>query len=128
MLDIDMKFKHGILIVRLKGVLNNKTSHLLKTNLEETIKNNGIRYVLLNLKYLKKIDDYGLVAIESSYNEILKNNGKLILCGANKVFKENEILTDNLYQVSEEITAYEMINIWKINVLFYWKMKILFTP
>ena len=111
MLDIDMKFKHGILIVRLKGVLNNETSHILKTNLEETIKNNGIRYVLLNLKHLKKIDNFGLVAIESSYNEILKNKGKLILCGGGKVFNDNEILTDNLYQVSEEITAYEMINI-----------------
>ena len=111
MLDIDMKFKHGILIVKLRGILNKTTVHLLEKNLEETIKNNGIKYVLLNLKHLKKIDDFGLKAIESSYKEIIKNKGKLIICGANKVFKDNEILTDNLYQVSEEIAAYEMINI-----------------
>ena len=111
MLDIDMKFKHGILIVKLKGVLNKNTEYLLKNNLEETIKNNGIRYVLLNLKYLKKIDNHGLVAIESCYKEVLKNKGKLILCGANKVLKDNQVLTDSLYQISEEVTAYEMINI-----------------
>ena len=111
MLDIDMEFKHGILIVRLKGILNGDTTFLLKQDLDTVIKNNGIKYVLLNLKQLSYIDHYGLEAIESSYKQIVNNNGKLILCGIDKIFKSNQVLTDNLYQVSEEVTAYEMINI-----------------
>lgn len=111
MLDIDMEFKQGILIVRLKGILNGDTVGLLKRDLEMVIKNNGIRYVLLNLKKLSYIDNYGLEAVKQSYEQIVNNNGKLILCGINKLFDQNKFLTDNLYQVNEEVTAYEIINI-----------------
>ena len=111
MLDINMEFKHGILVVRLKGVLNGDTTSLLKSDLEMVIKDNGIKYVLLNLKYLSYIDNYGLEAIKKSYQQIVNNNGKLILCGIDKIFNSNQILTDNLYQVNEEVTAYEIVNI-----------------
>lgn len=111
MLDIDMEFKQGILLVRLKGILNGDTVGLLQKDLEMVIKTNGIRYVLLNLKNLSFVDKYGLEAIKQSYNQIVGNNGKLILCGINKLFDQNNFLTDNLYQVNEEVTAYEIINI-----------------
>lgn len=111
MLDIDMEFKHGILVTRLKGILNGDTVLLFKNDLETVIKNNGIKYVLLNLKQLSYIDHFGLEAIESSYKQIVNNSGKLILCGMDRILKANQILTDNLYQVNEEVTAYEMINI-----------------
>ena len=111
MLDIDMKFKHGILVVRLKGVLNGDTISLLKSDLEMVIKDNGIKYVLLNLKKLSYIDNYGLEAIKKSYEQIVNNKGKLIICGIDKIFNSNQILTDNLYQVNEEVTAYEIVNI-----------------
>lgn len=111
MLDIDMEFKQGILLVRLKGILNGDTVGLLKKDLEMVIKNNGIRYVLLNLKKLSYVDIYGLEAIKQSYKKIVDNEGKLIICGINKLFDQNNFLTDNLYQVNEEVTAYEIINI-----------------
>lgn len=111
MLDIDMEFKQGILLVRLKGILNGDTVGLLKKDLEMVIKNNGIRYVLLNLKKLSYVDMYGLEAIKQSYKKIVDNEGKLIICGINKLFDQNNFLTDNLYQVNEEVTAYEIINI-----------------
>ncbi len=111
MLDIDMEFKQGILIVRLKGILNGDTYNLLKKDLDMVIKNNGIRYVLLNLKKLSFIDRYGLEAIKSSYKEVVNNRGKLIICGIDKLFSENHFLTEHLYQVNEEITAYEIVNI-----------------
>ena len=111
MLDIDMEFKQGILMVRLKGVLNGYTSQILKKDLELVIKDNGIRYVLLNLKKLNYIDKYGLEVIKNSYDEIVKNDGKLILCGINKLFDYNQVITDNLYQINEEVTAYEIVSI-----------------
>ena len=111
MLDIDMEFKQGILIVRLKGVLNGDTSNLLKADMEMVIKNNGIKYVLLNLKKLCYVDDYGLKIIRESYDQIVKNNGKLILCGIDKIFNYNSNIGNNLYQVNEEVMAYEIVNI-----------------
>ena len=75
------------------------------------IKDNGIKYVLLNLKKLSYIDNYGLESIKKSYEQIVNNKGKLILCGIDKIFNSNQILADNLYQVNEEVTAYEIVNI-----------------
>ena len=83
----------------------------MKKDLELVIKDNGIRYVLLNLKNLSYIDKYGLEVIKKSYDEIVKNDGKLILCGIKKLFDYNTVITDNLYQISEEVTAYEIVNI-----------------
>ena len=108
MLDIDMRFKKGILIVRLKGILNKYTSKKLKNDLE-IIKINGIKYVLLNLKGLSKIDKQGLETINDSYKDITNNKGKLILCGINKML--DNTITDNLYGVSEEVLAYDIVNI-----------------
>lgn len=111
MLDIDMEFKQGILIVRLKGVLNGDTSNLLKSDMEMVIKNNGIKYVLLNLKNLSFIDEYGFEIIKKSYEYIVGNEGKLILCGIDKIFDYNSNIGKGLYQVNEEVTAYEIVNI-----------------
>ena len=111
MLDIEMEFKHGILLVRLKGILNGDTVGLFKSDLEKVVSDNGIKYVLLNLKYLDYIDNYGFEAIKDTYRQIINNNGKLILCGISKIFNDNIVLTDNLYQVNEEVTAYNIINI-----------------
>lgn len=105
-----MEFKQGILIVRLKGILDKNTVLQLKKDLE-VIKTNGIKYVLLNLKGLDYIDQEGLEAINNSYKEIKDNKGKLILCGINRMFNDNRALTDNLYGVNEEVSAYEIVNI-----------------
>lgn len=111
MLDIDMEFNQGILLVRLRGLLNGDTVGLLRKDLEMVIRDNGIRYVLINLKKLSFIDNYGLEAIKQSYRQIINNNGKLIICGIDKIFNQNKEIFDNLYQVNDEIMAYEIINI-----------------
>lgn len=111
MLDIEMKFKKGILIVRLKGILNGDTISILQKELKDIIENNGIKYVMLNLKRLSYIDKYGLESIKQSYNYIKSNKGKLILCGIDKLFESNKFLTENLYQVNDEEVAYEIVNI-----------------
>ena len=67
MLDIDMEFKQGILMVRLKGILNGDTVGLLKSDLEMVIKDNGIKYVLLNLKKLDYIDNKNVSFNKISY-------------------------------------------------------------
>lgn len=111
MLDIEMEFKKGILIVRLKGILNTETIPGFKKRFEIVIKENGIKYVLLNIKQLSFIDAIGLNTIKNCYALVVKNGGKLILCGINKLFDYNYELSENLYQVAEESTIYEIVNI-----------------
>ena len=111
MLDIDMQFKKGILIVRLKGILNPETIPYFKKDLEKVIEANGIKYVLLNIKHLSFIDSIGLNAIKRCYSLVVNHGGKLILCGINKLFDYNYEISENLYQVAEESTAYEIVNI-----------------
>ncbi len=111
MLETYMKFKKGILVIRLKGELNGDTISKFKQDFEEVINNNGIKYVMLNLKNLNYIDNYGLESIKQSYSFIKNKKGKLIICGINKLFENNKILTENLYQVNEEEVAYDIVSI-----------------
>lgn len=111
MFDIDMKFRKGILITRLKGYLNGDTASLLESNLNNTIKTNGIKYVLLNLNKLEYIDKYGVETISDTYKEIINNKGKLIICGMDKLLNNEYYFTNNLYGVSEEELAYDIVSI-----------------
>lgn len=111
MLDIGMEFRKGILFVRLKGILNGDTALDLDENLTSIITNNGIKYLLINLNELTYIDKYGLKVIFKNYKLINMNNGKFIICGGDKLSHYTGNIIDNLYQVSDEIKAFEVINI-----------------
>ncbi len=111
MLDIDMEFKRGILITRLRGVLSNETTYLFDKDVIDVIKNNGIKFVLLNVSDINYIDHYGFESINNSYRQVVKNGGKMILCGMGNVLKNNLVISDNLYQVSEEVLGYELVSI-----------------
>ena len=52
MLDIDMRFKQGILFIRLSGILNGDTCMKLEESISTLIEDNGIKYVLFNLNNL----------------------------------------------------------------------------
>ena len=111
MLDIDMEFRKGILFVRLRGVLNGDTALELDENLTSIITDNGIKYLLINLNELTNIDKYGLKVIFKNYQNININNGKFILCGGDKLSNYTGNIIDNLYQVSDEMKAFEVISI-----------------
>jgi len=106
-----MEFKKGILFVRLKGILNGDTCITLKHELNELISINGIKYVLINLKELEYMDNYGINTIISNYNCILKNNGKLLLCGIGRLFEKEKSVPNNLYQIRDEGSAFNLIHI-----------------
>lgn len=111
MLETDMEFKKGILFVRLKGVLNGDTCTNLEDDLTSLIRNNGIRYVLINLEEITYIDKYGVNIIIKNYINISSNEGKLIIVGINKLFDYNTNIIDNLYQINEEEKAFNLVNI-----------------
>ena len=111
MLDIDMEFKKGILIVRLKGKLDNETSFVLDNDLRCLILNNVIKYLLLNVTNLDYIDERGFGVIKNNYFNILKNNGKMLICGFDKVLDYNINLNNTFYQIKSEEGAYQLIQI-----------------
>lgn len=111
MIDMDMRFEKGIFIVRLKGILNKENCTTINKELTNIIRNNGIKYILINLKDLNYIDGSGVQIILNNYKYILENKGKMIICGINKLFDYNASITDNLYQVSDEVAAFNLINI-----------------
>lgn len=109
MLGIDMEFKKGILFVRLSGILNGDTASLLDKEMTSLIETNGIRYVVLNLKYVEYIDKYGILVVRKNYKLIEKVKGKLMICGIKKLFSYTNKLTDYLYQLNEEASAYYLV-------------------
>ena len=111
MLNMDMEFKKGIFIVRLKGILNKNTYKTIKDELSNMIQNNGIKYLMINLKDLKYIDSSGVSIILDNYKYIEENKGKMVVCGINRLFDYNSNITDNLYQVQEEVAAFNLINL-----------------
>lgn len=111
MLGMDMEFKKGILIVRLKGNLNKNTFISVDNDLSDIIINNGIRYLLLNVSGLDYIDEYGFNVIKNNYLNVLKNNGKMLLCGMDKVLNYMINYNDTFYQIKDEEGAYKLIQI-----------------
>ena len=83
MLDIDMRFKQGILFIRLNGILNGDTCMKLEESISTLIEDNGIgmdEETLKNIKemfYTTKQNGTGLGVALS--NEIIKShNGELL--------------------------------------------------
>ena len=56
MLKINMEFRKGILFVRLKGELNKYTYKGLNDYLSPIIEEQGIKYLVINLACLNKMD------------------------------------------------------------------------
>ena len=111
MLDISMKFKKGILVIKVKGNLTIDTSEYFKERFNKIVNKSGEKYCLLNIKDIDIIDKEGVGAIKSCYNKILKKNGKFILYGMDNIFNEEFAGESNLYQVNEEETAYRIVNL-----------------
>lgn len=102
MLDIDMKFIKGVLVIRLKGDLTLDTSYKLEEEFYKVIKKSGEKYCMFNLENINIIDKTGINSIKNCYYRILKNGGKFILKGMNNIFKKEIDSLNSLYNVSSE--------------------------
>lgn len=111
MLDMDMMFEKGIFVVRFKGILDKESCKNIDIELTNIIRNNGIKYLLLNLNNVTYIDEEGVRIILDNYKYILENKGKMIICGINKLFEYNACIAENFYQVNDEVAAFNLINI-----------------
>jgi anti-anti-sigma factor len=115
MLDIDIEFRKGILFVRLGGRLDENSSLKLNKELIPIIKDNGIRYVVFNMEHLEYIDLEGIETLKYNYKVILENKGQTLVCGLKpgivKLRINNSRLLNYMYETSNEIAAFNIINL-----------------
>lgn len=111
MINISTKFKKGILNMRIKGNLTSDTISILESEFIKITKKSGCKYILLNLNDVSIIDKEGINMIKKCYEKVLKNNGKFIIYGMDTLFFSEVNNNENLYQISEEETAYKIIKL-----------------
>ncbi len=103
MLNINMEFNSGILFVRFIGSLNRLTNDKI-IDLISIIKRNGIKYLVYNFDNLESIDDIGYKSLLLCYNEIINNNGNLLVVN-------NKFNLENMKEVNNELSALKILKI-----------------
>ena len=79
MLNIHLEFRKGILFIRLQGFLCQSEIYKLK-KLKTLLNDNGIYQIVLNLKQIETIDNYGIDALYVIYQLVQKKSGKVLFC------------------------------------------------
>lgn len=105
MIDVNIEFIKGVLVVRLEGILNNTNVKSVRDSLINIIKNGGIKYLMFNLtdsSLEEKIDMF-----DECNKLIKKNKGKMYICGFDK--ETENIITSNYYTVDNELSILNRI-------------------
>lgn len=79
-LQIELEYDKKALIVRLKGELDHHTAEMVKTRMEEAMKQQEVNNVILSLKELHFMDSSGLGVIIGRYKLITSKGGKMVVC------------------------------------------------
>lgn len=115
MLDIETEFRHGILFIRLKGILNKKTVNILNDNVTTLIENNGFKNIVFNIENLDYIDIKGISTLFYNYELLRNNNGNLMVCGiVNEQIRKklkNSRLLNYANEINDELTALQILNV-----------------
>lgn len=115
MLDINMEFRKGILFIRLKGFLNEKTVNKLKEEVTDLVSENGIRNLVFNLEEVTNIDVKGIDALLKNYQLCKNNDGKTLVCNLDNSLVKHRIynsrLLNYMYEASDEISAINVLNL-----------------
>jgi hypothetical protein len=107
MLDINIEFIKGVLVVRLEGKLNSNSVKSIRDNLLTIIKNGGIKYLMFNLTDSELEESIDM--FDECNKLIKKNKGKMYICG----FKHEteKLITKNYYTVDNELSILNKIRI-----------------
>ena len=103
MLEINIEFIKGVLVVRLEGKLNNVSVKSVRDSLISIIKNGGIKYlmfILTDSNLEERIDMF-----DECNKLIKKNKGKMYVCGLNK-----KLSTTNYYAIDSINNGFKLFN------------------
>ena len=110
MLDINYEFRKGILFIRLCGDLNTDTSHQLRKEISDMIRESGITNVVFNISELNSIDEVGIKDLYDNLEFCKRNQGRVLFCKPNK--KIETFLLNYLsgsFFIDDELTAFKEI-------------------
>lgn len=79
MLDVNIEFIKGVLVVTLEGSLNNENVLSVRNNLLTIIKNGGIKFLMFNITGCVLEEDIDM--FDECNKLIKKNKGKMYVCG-----------------------------------------------
>ena len=82
MLDINIEFVKGVLIVRIEGKMNSINTKKIEFDLKRIIETGGIKNLIFNLD--NAILEERIVLFDICNSLIRLNNGKMYICGLNK--------------------------------------------
>lgn len=112
MLNIITEFRRGILFVRLKGILDDKTTYLMQDRVTSLVKQNGITNLVINLNDVKKIDLKGISELFINYCILNRNYGHSYICGVNSLINntiKNSNILSYIPEVNDELNAMRVI-------------------
>lgn len=101
MLNINYEFRKGIFFLRLIGDLN-KNNYLKEENtINEIIRINKFKYIVLNTNYLEKVDINGLNYILKICNITKETNSSIVICDKSKII--NKLFNYNIPNIESEL-------------------------
>lgn len=92
-LNIQMAIKKDILIIRLRGELDQAVTENLKVRVSEVIDKYYIRNLILNFEKLQFMDSSGIGFIIGRYSQIKKRQGQIFICSMNEIIERIFILS-----------------------------------
>lgn len=84
MLRMELEYKKNILYVRLRGILNKRSSYKINNYLIPLLNKHRIKYLVYNFSKLEMIDKEGIDALIRSKYSIKNNKGKIKVCSVSK--------------------------------------------
>ncbi len=97
-LNVGVYVKKDILILRLKGELDDVSVTDLRLRISNYINNYNIKYLVLNLQELNFLDSSGIGFIIGRYHQLRKKDGEIIISNLNQKI-ERIILISGLAKI-----------------------------
>ncbi len=84
-LSVQMALKKNMLIIRLKGELDEASAEKLKYRVSEVIDKYRIKNLVINMDEVPFMDSSGIGFIIGRYTQLKGRKGKVVICSMNKM-------------------------------------------
>lgn len=110
MLDVNIEFVRGALLVRLDGKLNMDNTSKLESSLKDIITAGGLKYLVFNIN--NSILEERIELFDTCNSLIKQNNGKMYICGLKS--KIESVISSNYEfcdKINNELSALKKISL-----------------
>ena len=84
-MNVQMALRKNILIIRLKGELDQASVTSLKYRVSEVIDKYRIKNLVINMSEVPFMDSSGIGYIIGRYTQIKQRKGKIVICSMNEI-------------------------------------------